>query len=155
MPRFVQYLCLFIFFLSCNKDEVETPVSDTPLSNIPKIELKSVAPTTVTQYKDSVLFTVFYQDGNGDIGFSQADSLSLYLTDTRADLTEKFHISPQSPSDTTEVAIQGTLLITLDHTFLLDTAGTTSESTTYKIKLKDRAGNWSNSVETETIIINP
>ena len=155
MTRYL-FILTILFTLSCGKSEdIVTPDSDPPLSNTPKIELKSVTPTTVTQFEDAIVFTVFFQDGDGDIGFSDPDSLSFYLTDTRKDLTEKFHIAPQAASDSTEVALQGYLVITLDHTFLLDTAGTSSETTTYKIKIKDRSGNWSNEETSSTITINP
>lgn len=149
------YYCLIIIILaSCKKKEIITPASDSPMSIIPYIELKNVTPTTVKQFKDSIVFTVYYEDGDGNIGFEESDSLSLYLTDSRISLTEKFHIPPQSP-DSTTVAIQGYLSVILKHTFLLDTAGTSPETTTYTIQLKDRNSNWSNTVTSATVTINP
>jgi hypothetical protein len=51
-----------------------------------------------------------------------------------------------------EIAITGELNIVLDHTIVLDDSND-SETTTFTIRLKDRAGNWSNILETETITI--
>lgn len=155
----MKYIYLFVLFFilvvyACKKEEDVTPESDPPMSIIPSIELKSVTPTSVKQFKDSIVFNIFYKDGDGDLGFSDTDSLSLYLTDNRVPLTEKYHVPPLSP-DSSKIAIQGYFNLVLNHTNLLDTAGTDSETTTYTIKVKDRSGNWSNEVTSVTITINP
>jgi hypothetical protein len=147
---------IFLSIISCKKNDIETNKSNTekidPISDTPAITLINVTPTTVTQLNDSIVFTIQYQDGNGDIGYKNADSTSLFLTDNRANLIEKYHIQPLTPSGS-DIIIQGNLKIVLDRTAILDTTQT-QETTTYTIKLKDRAGNWSNEIITETITIN-
>ena len=148
----VLFSAILLLVFSCKKatnpanDQPNEPVSDTPV-----IELLKFAPTTVTQFKDSILFTVKYLDGDGDLGYKNADSASLFLTDNRASLTETYHIPPLAPEGK-EIAIEGNLIIKLDRTALLDTSNT-QETTTYSIKLKDRAGNWSNTITTGSITI--
>ncbi|MCH8904156.1 MAG: hypothetical protein IIA45_09610 [Bacteroidetes bacterium] len=148
------YIVLFAAFLlaatSCKRNEPVSNDPNPPVSDTPMITLDKVAPTTVVQFQDSIVFTISYLDGDGDLGFDNADSLSLYLTDNRVGLTEKYHIPPLAPLGT-NIVISGELLVVLDHTALLDTLG--NETTTYTIKIKDRAGNWSNEVESQTVTI--
>jgi len=142
---------VLLFFSSCGKDSSTQP--NPPISKIPAIELKSISPDTIHQLADSLLFQVNYTDGDGDLGDYDADTLSLWITDNRFPLTEKFHIPPLAPQGTT-IAISGTLNVTLDHIILKDQSAS-SESATFTIKLKDRAGNWSNEVTSGPIIVLP
>lgn len=137
---------------SCTKTEkAAEPAKPDPVSTTPSISLASVSPTTVRQFKDSIIFMVNYIDGDGDLGNADADSSSLFLTDARGNLTEGYYIQPLAPPGS-NIAIKGTLKVKLDHTALLST-GTASETTTYTIQMKDRAGHWSNKVSTGTISI--
>ena len=148
------FLVLLILVLfACKKEDTPAPASYTAMSDTPVIQLITVIPTMVNQFKDSIVFTIGYKDGDGDIGFKNADSLALYLIDSRMNITEKYHIPPLTP-DSTKVNIQGTLRIVLDHTALLNDSSK-AETTTYTIKLKDRANHWSNSIVSKTISINP
>lgn len=154
LMKLIPFVMIFAMALtfSCKKDDPDPPDPYIPTSDTPSIALVDVAPLTVTQFVDSIVFTISYIDGDGDLGFDNADSLSLELTDNRVPLTEKFHIPPLSPVNT-NIVIKGELIVILDHTSLIDTLG--SETTTYTIKLRDRAGNWSNSVTTGIITIKP
>jgi hypothetical protein len=137
---------------SCTKTEkAAEPAKPDPVSIVPAISLASVSPTTVRQFKDSIIFMVNYTDGDGDLGNADADSSSLFLTDARGNLTEGYYIQPLAPQGS-NIAIKGTLKVRLDHTALLST-GTTTETTTYSIQMKDRAGHWSNKVSTGTMTI--
>lgn len=51
-----------------------------------------------------------------------------------------------------EIKITGELNIVLNYTILID-ENNNSETTTFKIRIKDRAGNWSNEVETGVITV--
>jgi hypothetical protein len=122
-----------------------------PVSDTPSISLMSVSPTTVTQLQDPIEFTIFYLDGDGDLGFYEADSNSIYVTDTRFPLTETFQLQPLAPAGT-DISIQGELVVTLDDVILQDSSHA-SEQATFKIRLRDRAGNWSNEVTSGTVTI--
>ncbi|HYV95578.1 MAG TPA: hypothetical protein VE978_27635 [Chitinophagales bacterium] len=142
---------IFILISSCTKDESTDP--NPPISPIPAIELKSISPGTIHQLSDSLRFEINYTDGDGDLGDYDADTLSLWVTDNRFPLTEKFHIPPLAPQGTT-IAISGTLNIILDHIILKDQSAS-SETATFTVKLKDRAGNWSNGITSGNIVILP
>ncbi len=144
-----------LLLAACTKTNT-TIEEGTPLPAIgeePEIELISVNPTTVQSYSDSIAFTVSYIDGDGDLGTEDPDITSIELIDQRApnDLIFEYHLSPRTPSGT-ELSIQGMLTIVLENSILLDDANT-SEETTFTIRIKDRADNWSNMIETETITI--
>jgi hypothetical protein len=151
MKHFAYCACLVILFSACEKTEVK---DDDPLGSIsivPSISLVSVSSSSVVEFKDSLVFTVFYRDGNGDVGFESADSMSLFLTDNRVPFTESYHIPPQAPAGAS-IAVQGNLSVVLSHTAIFDTTNAT-ESTTYSIQLRDRLNNWSNVVTTGPITI--
>ena len=140
-----------VIISSCGKDESTDP--NPPISPIPAIELKSVSPNSIHQLSDSLVFEINYTDGDGDLGDYDADTLSLWITDNRFPLTEKFHIPPLAPQGTT-IAITGTLNVTLDHIILKDQSAS-SESATFTVRVKDRTGNWSNEVISSAITILP
>ncbi len=141
----------FILFVACRKNK-ENTLPTVPIE--PVLKFESVNKTTVKAFGDSLVFSVSYTDGDGDLGDFNSDSLSLYLMDTRASsLQERYHVAPSVPANV-KVAIQGAFRIVLDHTILLNSASS-SESTVFKIKVKDRSGNWSDAVSSPSITIKP
>lgn len=147
----IKLACLLLFmspFLSCLKEDSD---ANLPISVIPEIALLSVAPDTVHNLQDSLLFTVSYTDGDGDLGDYDADSLSLWITDNRFPLTEKFHIIPLAPQGAS-IVIAGELKVVLEHIILKDQSSV-AETATFTVQLKDRAGHWSNSVTSDTILV--
>lgn len=143
-------LCVIII-TSCRKYKDNEPIP--PISHVPSIQLVSVAPTAIQQLSDSIVFTIHYTDGDGDLGFESADSMSVELIDNRFPLNFYYHLQPLSPSNAT-VAITGDLPIVLDHVILQNTTNQ-PEQATFQIRLKDRAGNWSNAVTTQAVTVNP
>ena len=123
------------------------------ISDIPELELVSVVPTTVQPLSDSIVFTVRYTDGNGDLGFAHADSTSVELIDMRFPLTMRYHLQPLSPEGS-DLILTGLLPIVLDNT-ILQNPNATQESASFQIRMKDRAGNWSNAVATPAITVLP
>jgi hypothetical protein len=141
---------LLLIISACKKKKAEEVLP--PISTTPVIELAAVAPTSVHAFSDSIVFNVKYTDGDGDIGDFNADSLSLVLTDNRnSNLVEKYPIAAAAPANV-KVAVQGIYRIVLNHTILLNSSNA-SETTTFSVQLKDRAGNWSNKVTSETITV--
>lgn len=145
VPPAVSAFCIFLTLLlsSCTKDE---PLLDI----VPKITLKEVTPTTVVQFTDSINFVIEYEDGDGDIGFWNPDSLALSVLDQRLASPDYFYVRPLTP-DSNALAITGTIRIAIRNTFLLGNGD--SETTRYELKLKDRAGHWSNTVTTPEVVI--
>lgn len=151
----MKYQNIFLFALvfllvSCGKDEPAEL-----LTEIPTIELVKVIPESnqVQQYTDELTFTISYSDGNGDLGTEDPDIPSIELIDMRDPNVLKFdyHLSPRTPSGA-EIKITGELNVVLNHTIIVDDTNNT-EVTTFKIRIKDRAGNWSNEVETGMITV--
>lgn len=131
-----------VAFASCSKDsEFE--------SETPSIELVSVSSTDISE-GDPLTFTIKYTDGDGDLGENNADAHNLFLTDNRVGVTYLYRIRELAPSSS-DLIIRGNLNIILNTTAI--TNGSSSETVTYSIYLKDRAGNQSNSVTTSDITI--
>ncbi len=131
---------------SCKKKKNETPVDP-----IPTIEIVSVTPLTVKEFKDSVLIKLKYTDANGDLGDQSPDELSLYVKDSRLPGPDKYHVKPLAPMTGEDLHIEGELTIKLNSMFILGTGN--SETTTLYIKIKDRAGNWSTEVASQQLTI--
>lgn len=148
MTRSFIFLSL-LFLLACEK-ESDNEEPKGPISEVPYIELRAISPNEVDQF-ESVTFTIFYRDGDGDLGFQSADSLSLWITDKRFPLTQGFHVPPLSPVDSA-ISIQGTFSVNLKNLILQDEQAS-SESVQFSIELKDRAGNRSNTVQSEAITV--
>lgn len=136
------YIICILLFIACKKKKELPPE--------PAIELVSVSPTNVEQFRDSVEVTVKYTDNNGDIGDSSPDIYSLQVKDSRLANPDWYHIQPLAPPDQ-ELKIEGTIKIKLNSMFLLGNGN--EEYSTLTIKLKDRAGNWSNTIATSPIAI--
>lgn len=141
-------LLVAVCFISCKKDEV---IINPPRPDIPYIEVKSAGPLTVTAFEDSVVFIVYYEDGNGDLGYNSPDSLSLFVTDTRIPLTESFFVPLLSPEGA-DISIQGELRVVLNNTILVN-PDADSETVYFELQLKDRSGNLSNVAVSPTITV--
>ena len=136
---------LFVFVSSCKKDTDEIQVDE-----IPKLELLSVEPLDIQQFEEKLFVYLNYEDGNGDLGQLDPDSTSLTIKDSRLQFEDKYHIPPLAPLEE-EIQIKGVLKVEIKNTFLLGTAD--KETYNYEIKIKDRAGNWSNTVSTPLITV--
>ena len=137
------YIILLLSLISaCKKDD--------SLPAAPSIKLLSVSSTDLLQFKDSLVITLEYQDANGDIGEDNPDQNDLMVKDRRLSNADYYFIKPLSPPSST-IKIKGIIAVQIKNTFLLGTGN--SEITQFDIKLKDRAGNWSNSVSTPEINI--
>ncbi len=121
------------------------------ISEVPEITFESVVPNVVTEYQDSLYFTISYRDGNGDLGQNNTDDNNLFLQDSRNQVIYGFRIQQLAPDNAT-IAIQGNLNVTLPSAALVN--GSNSESVSYTIWIVDRAGNESNRVNSNTVTVN-
>ena len=131
-----------MLLFSCKKDK--------EIKSIPIIQFVSISPNQIEQFKENVIITVSYEDVEGDLGHVNADSLTVYVKDSRLSNPDYFHIPPLTPN--TNLNIKGNLEIEITGPFLLGNG--TTETVNYKIKIKDREGNWSNEIKTDNITIN-
>lgn len=137
-------LFVMIVFFGCKPERFYT---GDPKPVISKITLNQ---TSFKQFTDTVVISFDYADGDGDLGFDNADSLSLEIKDVRFAKADYYHVRPLAPAGT-QVNIHGTIKVTLKNVFLLG-AGT-SETTKFQLRIKDRMQHWSNTLETKTITI--
>lgn len=146
MKKIIQISIVFILFISgCKKKELPPP------DPVPQIEFISVSSTNVIQFKDSLIIKIKYKDNNGDIGEYSPDEHPLHVKDSRLSEPDTYHIKPLAPPSDKDIPIEGELSIKINSLFLLGTGN--SEATSFRIKLRDRAGNWSNEINTPQIII--
>lgn len=148
MTKNLFYILLFSVIIvgitSCKNNEL------TGDSNVPFIKFNGVSATTVVQFKDSMVINFEYTDGDGDIGAIDPDQNDIMVKDKRLSKADYYFIKPLSPPGK-EIKTKGTIALQIKNLFLLGTAN--SETTTFDIKLRDRAGNWSNSITTPIITI--
>lgn len=134
---------VMLFMLSaCDKKNDPDPV--------PVIELVSIEPREVVEFIDTIRVVISYEDGDGDLGFFDADSNSIFVQDQRLEKPDSFYLPPMAPLDA-KVWIKGELEIFLGNTFLIGNAP--EEKTRFFIRLRDRAGNMSNELITPEITI--
>lgn len=149
MKKYSYLLVSVALLLSCKKEKGNDPLP--AISNVPEIELSNTSSTSINQFDDLTL-TVKYTDGNGDLGESDANINSIFVTDNR-DITivHKFHLQPLAPVGQ-DVAIQGNLKIKIENVILLDQSNT-SENASFSVYILDRAGNKSNIVTSPSVRI--
>lgn len=123
---------------------------DEPSPVAPEISILEVAPTTVGAYEHPIEVTLHYRDAQGDLGEADPDSASLRVRDSRLNADDWYHVPPLTPNQM-ELSIEGDFLVQITPLFLLGNGD--QETTTLSFQLYDRAGNASNEVTSETILI--
>jgi len=141
---FSLFLLAFLFY-GCKKEVMNDVGNPNPL-----IRLVSVSSKQLKQFKDSLTITIEYTDGDGDIGETNPDQNDLEIKDQRLSKPDFYFVKPLTPPNA-NIKVKGTIAVQIKNTFLLGTAN--SEITVFEIRLKDRAGNWSNSIKTDIITI--
>lgn len=135
--------CLLVFLLaSCKKDKTE--------STTPQIEFVSISPSSAVEYANSITISFSYDDLDGDLGQNDPNISNLFVTDSRNNVTYNYRISQLAP-DGANIHIQGNLNAVIKNTAITDASS--SQSVTYSVYIKDRAGNVSNTVTTSAITI--
>lgn len=133
---------MMIAFFSCKKDD--------ELNKIPEITYDSISASTVLTFENSVVITFSYSDQNGDIGFEDPDMYALRVKDARLSDYDFYHIPPLTPN-LEELEISGSFSVTLDPLFILGSSE--QETTNFSLQVRDREGNWSNTIETAQVTI--
>ncbi len=128
---------------SCEK---EHPAYDT----VPFIRLTDIQPTTVQEFQEKIWLTLQFQDKEGDIGSHDPNQYDLEVLDNRLLEPDYYHILPLAPEGSS-LKLTGDLVIELKNTFVLGNAE--QESVSYEIRLRDRAGNWSNRIQSPQITV--
>lgn len=116
----------------------------------PSIVYVDIQPRTITEFADSIIITFSYKDPNGDVGYDDPNIMSLAVQDMRLENPDWYHVRMLAPEGE-ELDIHGELRLEIRNSFLLGTGAT--ETTSYQLMLKDRAGNESNVIQTDPITI--
>ena len=133
---------LLFVWMGC-KPEPAAPVN-------PEISILDVAPTVVGAFEHPITITLHYADAQGDIGEPDPDNPSLRVRDIRLAEDDWYHIRPLTP-DLMELDISGEFSVEIPPLFLLGNGD--QETTSFRLQLYDRAGNASNEVITDNILI--
>jgi hypothetical protein len=124
--------------------------SELPFSKIPHISLVGLSHDTLIEYRDVLSITIFYQDGDGDLGFEDPETYAVFIRDSRLETFDGFYLGPVAPPGVA-ISIQGNLTIEFPSLFVFGNRG--EESTRFFIYIVDRAGNKSNELITQPVII--
>jgi hypothetical protein len=138
------FFSLFLFSYCKEVEIVETKDSK------PIIEFLNINSDTFMEFKDSVVIMIGYSDGNGDLGYENADLTSVFIRDSRLENYDEYYLKPLSPPKS-KIPISGKLKILLPPLFILNPG--IQENTRFEIYLEDKSGNRSNIVFTPIVTI--
>lgn len=116
----------------------------------PRITFVDIQPRTVVEFQDSIDVVIQYQDTDGDLGHEDPNIHQMEVKDARLENPDTYHMPILTPAGD-PLSIEGTLRLKLKNTSLLGSGG--DELTNYEIRIRDRAGNWSNTIVTDEIRI--
>lgn len=141
--RYILAGFLLLAFFSCKKDQQESTV-------IPQIEFIGISPASAKEYSSSITISFSYDDLDGDLGENDPNVSNLFITDSRNGVTYNYRISQLAP-DGSNIHIRGNLNAVIKNTAITD--GSSSQTVTYSLYVKDRAGNQSNTITTSAITV--
>ncbi|MBX7050900.1 MAG: hypothetical protein K1X54_02590 [Flavobacteriales bacterium] len=139
----ISYLLVATALLFSCKKKDEDPTA-------PVLEFKEISSSQVEQFNNTVRITIGFEDHQGDLGETDPDILTLRVKDSRLADFDWYHVPPMTP-DNQELHIKGTYSIELDPLFLMGNGS--QEQTSFSIEIRDRAGNWSNTIRTPNVLI--
>lgn len=120
-------------------------------STTPKLEYRSTDKEFVDELIEELNITFYFEDGDGDIGLTEQDTFNnLFLIDSRTGFPVDFRI-PNIPANGGVDDIRGTIVLTKSD---VNCIGTIADTLTYDIYMIDKAGNQSNVITTDTVIVN-
>ncbi|WNJ19737.1 hypothetical protein [Pontibacter sp. G13] len=117
---------------------------------VPHLEVVSITPTDLQEFSQPLELVLAYRDEDGDLGSTDPDEHTLHIQDSRLEDPDTYHIPPIAPVGSA-VSIQGTLEIPLPAPFLLGNGA--SETFSFRLQIRDQAGNWSEPISTPPITV--
>jgi len=152
------FIILLFLQFACKKDN--------SVSSVPTIEFVTLSKDTIIQGRqlnDSLIITLNFEDGDGDIGYED-NVANIFLKDSRDDFIKEY-ASPVIPISGAANGVSGEIRILITTLFnvccIFDngqdpcTKGISQpfNEFTYSIFIEDREGNRSNEVSTSTITL--
>lgn len=140
--QFTWVLLLCLVLGSCQKDEEDL--------SIPEITFDGISSTEVVQFDNQVILTIGYKDSEGDLGEMDPDNNSLKVKDSRLDNPDWYHVPPITP-DGQALITEGQFSVELSPLFILGNGS--EEFASFSIQIRDRNGNWSNTITSDQVLI--
>lgn len=138
------FLASLLFVTSCTK-EIDDPVF--PLE--PVLTLQGVSSAQLISFQDTLVTTLTYTDGDGDLGGFDGNS-RLFVLDQRLSAPDEFALQALTPNGEA-LSIEGNLVVSTGPYFVLGNAQ--QETFSLEFWITDRAGNESNHVISEPITV--
>jgi len=142
LSNYLLIASLTVAVASCKKKD-EKPEA-------PVIVYNTISETSVEEFQNNIVITFSYEDYQGDLGEMDADAYSVRIKDNRLSDYDWYHIPPMTP-EMQELHIKGDYALQIAPLFILGNG--TEEQTHFTIQIRDRAGNWSNTITTPVVII--
>lgn len=118
----------------------------------PRIELVEVNKTSFVEFDpDSLRITIYFEDGDGDLGGEDVDSLNMFWEDSRV---PGFQIASKIPFielQGNHKAISGNIYAIRGISQCINPVDV--DTFHYTIQIRDRAGNWSNEIRTPDLTL--
>ena len=128
----------------------ETTSDEPAFSTVPALTLEAVSATELTAFTDSLVLTIGYQDGDGDLGSSDPDERLITVRDSRLSEADTYYLPPLAPEGTA-VSIRGEIDFVLPPFFVLGNAD--RETVDLTLTFTDRAGQVSNALQTTITVV--
>lgn len=132
---------MLLGLMACDSDEG---------SDLPEISDLTITPSMVQEFADSVLISFDYADRNGDLGHPDPNVAMLIVKDSRLEFADQYHVQPLAPMGV-QVQMQGRLTVKLNNLFVL--GNSSLEKLQFTVQMRDRAGNWSNLLISDTVMV--
>ncbi len=118
----------------------------------PFIRLESVNKVHFVKFDpDSLRVDIYFEDGDGDIGGLEVDSLNLFWEDSRVPGYRIGNKIPYVDLEGNHKAISGVIHATRGISTCISSADV--DTFHYSIQIRDRAGHWSNIIKTPDLFI--
>lgn len=134
---------------------------DTPVINYEGVNKVTVYQKRVGNPLDTLAIFFSFTDGDGDLSF--VDSTDISLADSRFPSAPVTYKLPLIPSEGTQEGIRGDIVIRIPNTIGIcciennnacpPNPSIATDTFSYEIQIRDRAGNFSNKIRTEVIAV--
>lgn len=135
---------------------------DEPVIAYESISQSAIFQGTSNNPEDELLITFSFTDGDGNI--SSEDSIDVFLTDSRNPALVTLRKIPDIPSEGTGNGISGDVIVRINNrtdgiccidnnVICVNDPDVPIDTFSYTIQIRDRANNYSNKIQTETITI--
>jgi hypothetical protein len=142
----IMYLLALLLFCSACKQEEKVEFTESP-----EITAVQLSTRSVRAWQDSIVFTIAYTDGDGDLGENTEGVENLTIKDMNTGIVTTFRIPMLAPKDA-KVKIQGEIEVTLRS--IGNSGNGNAVNTRFEVIIKDRAGNTSNAFMSEDVTVN-